>query len=585
MENLSNTKYKKVPYLLLSGVLSILVLLPSLLYPTFSFLDSPHFDKKYPDRTTFENYGISELDENSNLLKFNPRTLSGRFTEISLPDLVVKDIVFSKDVMVEGERVSIFATVENIGTANTTSGVDYVMYADGSQIGAGILSPLEAGQSRLLRVDWTVTPGIHEFTVEADYTNSILEENETNNIFLSRKVVGLPDITITGIDYFPKDYNEGDKVTVAAIIKNKGCATAKNFRVSIKMDETLLGIKLVEGLPENGEAVVTSEWTASGGFHTIEVNADSQNELREANESNNFMFIPIHRGDVDIAVEFLNELIPSTSVQGFPLNLTLRVTNRGNLDINKRVGIYVYECGEFLKYIEIDNLSAGNSTELSFEYRLLGGKNIITAVLDANTLPSDYNTTNDKSTIFLEGEPCNIRVVSNRLSVPEPVDGQPVSLLVQVRNEGPGEIQFPITVTAYVDEECAGSASVESLGVGEVEEVSFPWVACAGRHEFRAEAGNPLIIETDLNDNVNFTYMDIKDFNLVLSAISFTDEQPSPGEAIVASVNITNEGPGDTLTPVVVYLYLDSGDVVSGMYTGRLNAGETATVAIPFIVP
>jgi hypothetical protein len=102
-----------------------------------------------------------------------------------LPDLAVSaaDISFSVRRVVGGDRVTISATVRNVGTADAAN-VKVRFTENGTAIGADqAIAAIPAGGSGSASTTWNTTglKGEHTITVTADPTDAIRELSETNN--------------------------------------------------------------------------------------------------------------------------------------------------------------------------------------------------------------------------------------------------------------------------------------------------------------------------------------------------------------------------------------------------------------------
>jgi hypothetical protein len=100
-----------------------------------------------------------------------------------LPDLTVVDITTSPQVIVSGDRVTITATVKNIGTA-AAANVPVRFTDNGTQIGTvQTIASLPAGGGGTAAVVWNTTgiQGDRTITVTADPADLIRELNKANN--------------------------------------------------------------------------------------------------------------------------------------------------------------------------------------------------------------------------------------------------------------------------------------------------------------------------------------------------------------------------------------------------------------------
>ncbi|RCV64979.1 PKD repeat-containing protein, partial [Methanophagales archaeon] len=116
------------------------------------------------------------------------------------PDLAVTNIAFSNPQPIEGEAVTINATIGNLGTANAADVI--VQFFDGTptddtQIGTNqTIATLNAGENKTVSVVWATTgeAGDNCIWVVADPADTIKEPDEENNQANCNIFVGAPNV-------------------------------------------------------------------------------------------------------------------------------------------------------------------------------------------------------------------------------------------------------------------------------------------------------------------------------------------------------------------------------------------------------
>ncbi len=103
---------------------------------------------------------------------------------VKAPDLIVTDIFFSNDQPIEGETNTIYATVENVGTASVSGLSNSIInrFSVGSTTSDAGFTSLTTGGTMTLSADWVALPGNQKITVSTDFTNIVSEGVEGNNI-------------------------------------------------------------------------------------------------------------------------------------------------------------------------------------------------------------------------------------------------------------------------------------------------------------------------------------------------------------------------------------------------------------------
>lgn len=209
-----------------------------------------------------------------------------------LPDLIVSKIECGP-----GNKLSV--TIKNIGSGALPGGWEAVAetYFDNEEKGFfDLTSPTsttsggieKAGGSSTYILAWDITAPV-TVRVIADSTNDITESNEQNNSKEEEvvpPVVKLPDLIVTEIEY---DQQAG---SVSCTIKNAGEEDAPpSFVVRLSLSDPFVYEESeVEATLEAGETA-TLDFELSvhpvGQTVTIQVCADTLNQVQESNEQNN----------------------------------------------------------------------------------------------------------------------------------------------------------------------------------------------------------------------------------------------------------------------------------------------------------
>jgi hypothetical protein len=209
-----------------------------------------------------------------------------------LPDLIVSKIECGP-----GNKLSV--TIKNIGSGALPDGWEAVAetYFDDEEKGFfNLTSPIsttsggieQPGGSSTYLLAWDITAPVTARVI-ADSTNDITESNEQNNSKEEEvipPVVKLPDLLVTEIEY----NQQAD--SVSCIIKNAGEAEASSsFVVLLSISDPFVHEESeVEATLEAGEtATLDFELSVqpAGQTVTIQVCADTLNQIPESNEQNN----------------------------------------------------------------------------------------------------------------------------------------------------------------------------------------------------------------------------------------------------------------------------------------------------------
>ncbi len=235
---------------------------------------------------------VDEADEGNNS-KTQSLTWSG-------PDLIVKSITIdpAKPNVTEGDLTIVF---ENIGPHDVdlplTNFTNYTIALDGVQCDDGFISDLGAGKTNEESSSkcGSDTPGPHDITVTIDSESEVVELDETNNTLTKTFTwEGGPDLVIKDITLDP-EIPKIENGTLTATIENQGNqGTGLLVNINIKMyldgEECATGL-ILAGLGAGKQA---TEGTGScnpetPGEHTIRFEVDTDEDVIEADETNNFL--------------------------------------------------------------------------------------------------------------------------------------------------------------------------------------------------------------------------------------------------------------------------------------------------------
>jgi hypothetical protein len=164
--------------------------------------------------------------------------------------------------------------------------------------------------------------GQHQLTANADLFNTVLEYNETNNIYADgysgtgpastpQPTTTQPDLTVSTIKVNGrvaggkddgKNECKAGKNSVTVVLKNTGTADADDFAVRLAVDtsDDEGKEKAVSGLKAGQEREVNfGDVRLKKGPHSLTATVDSNEEVAESSESNNSRTVPARCSDDD----------------------------------------------------------------------------------------------------------------------------------------------------------------------------------------------------------------------------------------------------------------------------------------------
>jgi len=142
------------------------------------------------------------------------------------PDLTITGISTSATSVNEGDTLTIYATVKNVGNENANNvyvGFYYDSVSSSTHIGNVSVGNLGAGSSQNVEIHWDTTghAGTHTIIAYADPDNIVHEKNETNNSASTSVTVNGYGVHLT-VDSSGKNVQPGHSVDYTITVKNTG---------------------------------------------------------------------------------------------------------------------------------------------------------------------------------------------------------------------------------------------------------------------------------------------------------------------------------------------------------------------------
>lgn len=222
----------------------------------------------------------------------------------SKPDLAIKNVSYNPSQPVEGDSVKVRLTITNIGT-QPASNFNIIMEVDGKKVTEekiGLLNPKEV---KYVEFTWKAEEGTHEIRFIVDKDNRIDENNEQNNfkviyiVVKSKKI----DLVLRSVSFNPSQPLKGEAVKFDVSVENIGEKESSSFYVLLKVDGEKIDEKQIQSLSPGEVKHISFTWTSEGGWHVVEIIADSRNSVDELDEDNNIYMLRIgvkYLSNVDI---------------------------------------------------------------------------------------------------------------------------------------------------------------------------------------------------------------------------------------------------------------------------------------------
>ncbi|MFI1720627.1 discoidin domain-containing protein [Streptomyces sp. NPDC020489] len=225
------------------------------------------------------------------------------------PDLLVTNLTTTPAAPVESDSLTVAATVRNDGPAAAPAS-KLAVRLGGTKVATADVGALAAGAQTTVNASLGQREaGSYELSAVADDTDTVIEQNETNNTYtrptaLVVKPVASSDLVTASVTTTPSSPSAGDTVSFKATVKNQGTepTAAGSHGVTLTLlDKQGATVKTLTGahtgtLAPGDSAVVTlGPWTAANGTYTVRtVLAADTNELpvkRDNNTATQSLFV------------------------------------------------------------------------------------------------------------------------------------------------------------------------------------------------------------------------------------------------------------------------------------------------------
>ena len=434
---------------------------------------------------------------------------------VVLPDLTISssDISFTK----VNNQVVINAIIHNIGQQVAKNVVVQFYDGDpnngGKQINNDILISNIYGQSKAIAsLVCTLAYGTHQIYIVVDPYNTVIEQDETNNIAFNTYVETnevLPDLSISSndISFSNTQPKAGEEFTITAIVRNFGSADARGVVVQFYDGEPASGGKplgqsfIVPSIPGDSYALLNLKLGLDEGLHNIVIVVDPSNTITETNEANNKSekLLSVSSGpktDLSISSEDITFSITNPKA-GDTITAKAIIHNISSIDA-KDVVVKFYDGDpkqggmQLNKDWYISSIPKGSTASVEISFSLSSGLHRIYVWVDPyNTVAEENETNNIAYSQISVGEAPLPDVTINSTGITyeptEPQSGQSVKLKVPIKNIGSGvardvrvRLYWGLPVQGGI--KVSGDLIINSIEPGETEIVPIGWCAEIGDH-------------------------------------------------------------------------------------------------------
>jgi uncharacterized repeat protein (TIGR01451 family) len=482
----------------------------------------------------------------------------------SRPDLTVTAINISPQGPAIDDTVTITVTVKNQGTADAAAS-QVVCYIDSAILATESISGLSPGAMATATFTWQAQSGSHVIKATADSAGFIPETDENNNTMSLSLTTLAPDLTVQSISWSPSNPSNGDNIIFTVTIRNQGNSRARSTKVNLYIDGISHGYRDVAAIDPNTTATTSHNWIARSGQHNIKAVVDDNYLVTESNETNNEYTCTFSTLPPDLIVENIT-WSPENPSKNDTVTFKAAIKNQGT-GWSDSCQMAYYIDGSFQSLLPVEAIGPGTSENITFTYSATLDLHEIKVIIDYNnTVPESDDTNNEKASSFLTLRPDLF--VEDFTWEPDDIGvGDVVIFTATIKNKGAGKAGA-FRVACYVGGYFAGSLVIPQLAADDDTTISFDWQASNGTHIVSIIADcDSEITESDENNNTVTKNIPIILPDIWIPSIDWSPKNPSIGDLVTFSVNLTNMGGGRADGFIVAY-YLDGSFLASAPISG-----------------
>ena len=295
--------------------------------------------------------------------------------------------------------------------------------------------------------------------------------------------------------------------------------------------------------------------------------------------------------DTTVTLQMDTEIIsvtsdpPSTALQGQPVTILVQVRNNGRAAINVPVEL-TFPSADKAPERRSPRVLPGATETVNFVWKTGAysvGEQTLRATLTGVDNVTEGNTSADVR-VELTTAPVDAEILSIASNPADTaVQGQPVEILVQVRNNGPVAIPVPIELT-FPSPDKAPERRSPRVDAGGQATAAFVWSTGnypVGVHTLRAElvsAGNITAGKTAADVEVELT---VAPLAATITRVWSTPDAPMVGTPVAIMVAVRNDGPVGVNVPIT--LHYPSAGKQPETRRPRVGSGETGLATFEWL--
>jgi subtilase family serine protease len=413
-----------------------------------------------------------------------------------MPDLTIGTVTWSPPDAPVGSEVAFDVKIENTGNLHTsTSRVAY--YVDGENVGYADIGALDPGDTVTKHFTWVATAGPHTINIVADVNNQVLELDEANNT----KVVSLPppDLVVQDIAFSTPDASIGDTVVITVSIKNQGSSITQTSLVTCYVDGIKIATQDLPQIQPGGTSNSSFNWVAEAGSHTFKITTDINNQVIEADETNNDKETTYSTLTPDLVVQGITWRTNS-QLESNEATFTITIKNSGTGIAGESQVQYSFD-EDPPATKDLAPIAAGETAEFSFISIISPGAHTANITADCNNSVIELDENNNESIIPFSTIAPDLIIRTITWAPLDAKIGDDITITAKVENRGTVKA-VNLRLALSVDGAIAAYAEIPEIDIDFTASADFLWKAIEGQHEITVLAdADQTIAESDESNN------------------------------------------------------------------------------------
>ena len=367
-----------------------------------------------------------------------------------------------------------------------------------------------------------------------------------------------PDLTLQvgTFAWHPENPSLGDPVTFSISIINGGGEAAPSklgyriYSVTSHAEPVSEGVIDVPGIPWGGQAVVSFDWIAQRGHHSLEIEVDVTEQLDESAETNNSETQLLYNGTVlaDLVVESIT-WSPDVPSMGEPVTVSVTINNRDEGRARANTAQLFVE-SDLIGQVDLQEIPPGETETVNFDWIAQVGTRNLRVLVDSSQEVTETDEENNELIVPYEATTfADLAVEEISWDPRSPSVGDEVEFSVVIRNKGTldtGETTVGLLGLPTDDADFSGVIPLGAVLAGNSAVATFPWRAQPGKFTLtgRVDVHQEVLESNEDNNESDVQYSATVLADLTVTGVSWKPERPAVGQEVTITVTAQNQGAG-----------------------------------------